>query len=80
MSTKLLFTLIALFVVALPAAGQPATSLASPANKKTSAAPDRSLIEGKVVFVQDGDTLNVKTRQDTIYQVRIQGIDAPEDG
>lgn len=80
MSSRLLLILVAFFTAALPAAGQPATSLASSAGKKPSAAPDRSLIEGKVVFVQDGDTLNVKTRQDTIYQIRIQGIDAPEDG
>lgn len=80
MSSRLLFILIAVFAAALPAAGQPATSLASTAGKKPSAALDRSLIEGKVVFIQDGDTLNVKTRQDTIYQIRIQGIDAPEDG
>ncbi|HEX2639974.1 MAG TPA: thermonuclease family protein [Pyrinomonadaceae bacterium] len=80
MSSRLLFILIAVFVAALPAAGQPATSLLTSAGKRSSAAPDRSLIEGKVVFVQDGDTLNVKTRPDTIYQIRIQGIDAPEDG
>ncbi|MGQ0542776.1 MAG: thermonuclease family protein [Blastocatellia bacterium] len=38
-----------------------------------------SLIEGKVVYVFDGDTVSVETKDRMIYPVRIQGIDAPEE-
>jgi endonuclease YncB( thermonuclease family) len=36
------------------------------------------LIEGKVKNVYEGDTVNVETKDDKVYLVRMLGIDAPE--
>lgn len=49
------------------------------ATKTTSNQKTLSLIEGKVVYVFDGDTISVETKDRMIYPVRIQGIDAPEE-
>ena len=37
-------------------------------------------LNGEVTFVQDGDTLTVKTKRDRVYKVRLSDIDAPETG
>ena len=37
-----------------------------------------SLVEGKVIVIYDGDSLSVKTPDNKIYSIRLQGIDAPE--
>jgi endonuclease YncB( thermonuclease family) len=38
------------------------------------------LIEGKVNFVYDGDTIRIESKSDKqVYIIRLQGIDAPED-
>lgn len=37
------------------------------------------LIEGKVIRVLDGDTINIQSRDRTIYTIRLQGVDSPEE-
>ncbi len=39
----------------------------------------QGLIEGKVVRVLDGDTINLQSRDRVIHTVRLQGVDAPEE-
>lgn len=39
----------------------------------------QGLIEGKVIRVLDGDTLNIQTRENAVHTIRIQGIDAPDE-
>jgi endonuclease YncB( thermonuclease family) len=38
------------------------------------------MIAGDVVEVRDGDTLVVKGKDKNLYEIRLQGIDAPENG
>jgi endonuclease YncB( thermonuclease family) len=39
-----------------------------------------TMIAGEVVEVRDGDTLIVKAKDKNLYEIRLQGIDAPENG
>lgn len=39
----------------------------------------QSLLEGKVIRVLDGDTLNVRTPEGAIHTIRLQAIDAPDE-
>ena len=39
-----------------------------------------TMIAGDVVEVRDGDTLVVKAKDKNLYEIRLQGIDAPENG
>lgn len=39
-----------------------------------------SLIEGKVVVVYDGDNIGIEGKDYKFYSIRINGIDAPEEG
>lgn len=38
----------------------------------------RSVLEGKVVHVADGDTITILTQDRTRHKIRLYGIDAPE--
>lgn len=37
------------------------------------------LVEGRVTAVRDGDTISLRARGGTVYVIRLQGIDAPDE-
>lgn len=41
---------------------------------------DLKTVNGKVIWVQDGDTLTVRTERNKVFKVRLVDIDAPETG
>jgi endonuclease YncB( thermonuclease family) len=57
---------------------QPAVQKTAPPVSSINANSNVNLIEGKVVYIYDGDTISVQTPDKLIYFVRLQGIDAPE--
>ncbi|MFC1596577.1 thermonuclease family protein [Planctomycetota bacterium] len=52
----------------------------SASSARTRLSRDSRILSGSVIGVADGDTITVSDRRKTEHQVRLQGIDAPEEG
>lgn len=75
---KTAFAFIALLLSAWFAVAQPVRL--APSQQQQSAVANRVqlVIEGKVINVHDGDTVTVIDRSNKKFNIRLQGIDAPE--
>lgn len=71
---SLLVTIVALPSLSACSRLQPATPARTVTEKSTTA----QVIEGRVVAVVDGDTIEVVDASNTLTRIRIRGIDAPE--
>ena len=58
----------------------PPTRLSLPYRRHTRNIPTPVIFEGRVIAVQDGDTITVLDSSDANHRIRLLGIDAPEKG
>lgn len=77
---------IAIFILLVSVGAQSPTSSQTVKQKVAVVVPSDtvdetiSLIEGKVVVVYDGDNIGIEGKDYKFYSIRINGIDAPEEG